>query len=262
MIPYIRRATILSQMDPLTKFLSLLCIGVIVFTQPLWAGATLFVFLVFMAVVLGRLGLSDMRLGLILALFLGIFMLIGGFWTAGGTTVLFQFGPLVYTLEGLVKRGTNAVRIVDIMFSSFLFIWTTNPRDFVVALTRCKIPYRLAFTIFVGLNYIPVIAHEFTTIQEAQQLRGIKENRSPAGLLKRYTISTIAILVRGLRKAQITAFALDSKAFGAFPDRTYLNDFHWTTSGFIYLGFWFLLTVAGLYAVLVLHVWESYTYAY
>lgn len=262
MIPYIRKSTVLNRMDPLSKFFWLVCLGILVFTQPLWFGGALFVILLLTALVLGRLSFKDMKLGLSMALFLAFFMMLGGFWTAGGEMVLFQLGPLRYTMEGLVKRGANAVRIMNIMFSSFIFIWTTNPRDFVVALTHLRVPYRIAFTIFVALNYIPVLANEYESIKEAQRLRGIQSDRSPSGLLKRYTKSLAAIMVRGLRKAQITSYALDSKAFGAYADRTYLYPFHWSRSGLIFLGFWILLTVGGLVAVFVLDLWEPYVWAY
>jgi energy-coupling factor transport system permease protein len=262
MILYIRRSTILTEMDAITKFLTLICLGVIVFTQPYWIGAILFVILFLAAIFAGKLEPSEMRLGLSMALFLGFFMILGGFWTAGGKTVLFELGPLRYTLEGLIKRGTNAIRIIDIMFSSFLFIWTTNPRDFVVGLTYIGLPYRIAFTIFVGLNYIPVMVNEFAMIKEAQTLRGIVDDRSPGGLMRRYLASLVTIMIRALRKAQITAFALDSKGFGASLSRTYLKEFHWSLSGIITLGFMVIVTFMGFYAVFVLHLWQAYIWAY
>jgi len=262
MILYIRRSSLLTRMDPLSKFFALILLGVIVFTQPYWIGAILFLTLILVAVFCGNLQPREMRLGLSMAIFLGVFMIIGGFWTAGGETILFKLGPLRYTLEGLIKRGTNAIRIIDIMFSSFLFIWTTNPRDFVVGLTYLGLPYRIAFTIFVGLNYIPIIVNEFSMIKEAQILRGIQDDRTPGGLMRRYLTSLVSILIRGLRKAQITAFALDSKGFGAYPSRTYLKAFHWTRLGVFTLSILFLITVLGLYAVFGLHLWEAYIWAY
>jgi energy-coupling factor transport system permease protein len=249
-------------MDPLTKFFALFFLGAFVFTQPYWLGGLLFLVMFVAALVLGRIKPREMRLGLSMALFLGFFMMLGGFWTAGGETMLINLGPIHYTLEGLIKRASNAIRIIDVMFGSFLFIWTTNPRDFVVALTYLGVPYRIAFTVFVGLNYIPVLANEFAMIKEAQTLRGLKQDRSFKGLLRQYTSSVVAILIRGLRKAQITAYALDSKAFGAYTDRTYVNDFKWSASGVVLLVGTALLTAAGLYAVLVLKLWDAYIWAY
>lgn len=262
MILYVRRPSFLTNMDPLSKFIALIFIGVIVFTQPYWIGAILFVFLFLLARFGGQLKTKEMRLGLSMAIFLGVFMLIGGFWTAGGETILFKLGPLQYTLEGLIKRATNAIRIIDIMFSSFLFVWTTNPRDFVVGLIHLGLPYRIAFTIFVGLNYIPIIVNEFAMIKEAQTLRGIQDEKTPRGYLRRYLTSLVSIMIRGLRKAQTTAFALDSKGFGAYPSRTYLKAFEWSRSGVFSIILMFLLTAAGIYAVFVLHLWEAYVWAY
>jgi energy-coupling factor transport system permease protein len=249
-------------MDAMTKFFSLICLGVLVFTQPYWIGMILFVFLFLMALIGGKLHFKEMRFGLTVALFLGLFMLIGGFWTAGGETVLFEFGILRYTLEGLIKRGTNAIRIMDIMFSSLLFIWTTNPRDFVIGLAYLGIPYRIAFTIYVGMNYIPVLINEFAMIKEAQTLRGVVKDRSPRALFRGYLTSLVAIMIRGLLKAQVTAFALDSKGFGASQTRTYLKKFQWSFSGVFTLGFMIIITLMGFYAVFVLQLWKAYIWAY
>ena len=41
------------------------------------------------------------------------------------------------------------------------------------------------------------------------------------------------VIVNGLRKAENTALAIESRGFGAYPDRTYTKEFHWTWSGLL-----------------------------
>ncbi len=53
------------------------------------------------------------------------------------------------------------------------------------------------------------------------------------------------VIVNGLRKAENTAMAIESRGFGAYPDRTYVKDFRWTPSG-ITLVVIFLFFGAGL----------------
>jgi energy-coupling factor transporter transmembrane protein EcfT len=57
--------------------------------------------------------------------------------------------------------------------------------------------------------------------------------------------------VNGLRKAENTALAIESRGFGAYPDRTYVKDFRWS-----FLGILLVLVFLALGAILM--VWERY----
>ena len=39
------------------------------------------------------------------------------------------------------------------------------------------------------------------------------------------------VIVNGLRKVENTALAIESRGFGAYPDRTYVKSFRWTQTG-------------------------------
>lgn len=108
----------------------------------------------------------------------------------------------------------------------------------------------------------PILSNELGCIRDAQRLRGLRRARSLRGLLRFYGIYLMAVLLRSLRKAQVTAFALDSKAFGAYRGRTYLNPFRWTVGGLIWLGLWVLLVGVSLYAAFVLRLWSGHYFAY
>jgi energy-coupling factor transport system permease protein len=55
------------------------------------------------------------------------------------------------------------------------------------------------------------------------------------------------VIVNGLRKAENTALAIESRGFGAYPDRTYIKRFRWTKTGifliilFIAFAAWLIL---------------------
>lgn len=53
------------------------------------------------------------------------------------------------------------------------------------------------------------------------------------------------VIVNGLRKAENTAVAVESRGFGAYPKRTFVKDFHWTISG-VALVLAYLLLIGGL----------------
>jgi len=266
---YARIPSLLASFDALSKFFWLVCIAVLVFIYPPQLNLLVFAVLLVSALLLGRVGLRRVRQALAVLLALAFFFLVGGLFYGKGEPI-FSLGPLVYTWEGLTVRGAAAARILNVMFSSMLFVWVTNPRDFVTGLVWLGVPYRMAFTIFVGLNYIPILSNEMGYIRDAQRLRGLQQGGGRGGAVRgalgsafrAYRTFLLAVLLRSLRKAEITAFALDSKGFGAFQERTYLNPFRWTRSGLIWLGVWVVLVVLSLYASFGLHLFTGHYFAY
>ncbi len=261
MFQYARIPSIFARFDALSKFFWLFCVAVLVFVFPPEYNLILFGVILLTAIFLAKVGHKRIIGALSILLVLASLFLIGGFFYKG-INPLFSVGPFTYYEEGLIVRGASAARILNIMLSSMLFVWATNPRDFVTGLVRLGLPYRIAFTIFVGLNYIPILSDEMGYISDAQKLRGLRRDKSIKGLLNQYKTFLVAVLLRSLRKAQITAFALDSKAFGAYKDRTYLNQFHWNTGGVLWLSLWTLLVIASLVAGVGFHLFTGHLFAY
>lgn len=261
MFQYARIPSIFANFDALSKFFWLFCIAILVFVYPPEFNLIMFGVILLTAIFLGRVGYKRISGALAILLVLASLFLIGGIFYKG-TTPLFNVGSFTYYEEGLIVRGASAARILNIMLSSMLFVWATNPRDFVTGLVRLGLPYRIAFTIFVGLNYIPILTNEMGYIRDAQMLRGLRRDKSIKGLFNQYKTFLVAVLLRSLRKAQITAFALDSKAFGATTERTYLNQFHWTTGGVIWLSIWVIVVVASLVAGIGLHLFTGHLFAF
>lgn len=165
-------------------------------------------------------------------LIFGIAFLLGLFHTliTPGTPI-FTLGPLTGTEEGLVKGLGYFYRLAIMVMASFLLIWTTNIRELMVGLVRLGIPYRYAFAIFMALRYLPIVQQEVDAVKAAHAIRG-RAARSPFlhrfRLWQRYLFT---VIVNGLRKAENTALAIESRGFGAFPDRTFVKDFRWTFLG-------------------------------
>jgi energy-coupling factor transport system permease protein len=261
MFQYARIPSILEKFDALSKFFWILCVAILVFIYPPEYNLILFVVLLFTAVFLGHINYGRLKGALSILIALAFLFLLGGF-SYKGEVPLFTIGNMVYYKEGLIVRGASAARILNIMLSSMLFVWVTNPRDFVNGLVQLGMPYRIAFTIFVGLNYIPILTNEMGYISDAQKLRGLRRDKSIKGRLNQYKTFLVAVLLRSLRKTQITAFALDSKAFGASTNRTYLNQFHWSVGGVTWLIIWILLVIASLIAGVGFHLFTGHLLAY
>jgi energy-coupling factor transport system permease protein len=231
---YYRTNSLMHRMDALTKFLWIILLGVLGFTisDPALL-AVLVVSLVFTTFVLGRLPPGMVfRMGfyfLPVSLAAGFFQML---IRSHGADVFFHVGPLAVTGGGVRFGAVFGMRILLIAFASLIFVWTTDPRDLIVSIIYLRVPYRIAYAVFVALRFVPLLENEAAVIREAQSVRGVEEVSGRIEALKRYVLP---LLLSGIRKSENTAVAMDSRGFGAYPTRSYIKEFRWTVSGFIFL---------------------------
>ena len=76
--------------------------------------------------------------------------------------------------EGLFHGAVQSLRFNTMLTVSCFIIWTTPPRDLLLALVKLRVPYSLAFMVTTGLRYIPLIASEAKTVIRSQRLRGFR----------------------------------------------------------------------------------------
>ena len=119
--------------------------------------------------------------------------------------------------EGLFHGAVQSLRFNTMLTVSCFIIWTTQPRDLLLALVKLRVPYSLAFMVTTGLRYIPLIGSEAQTVIRSQRLRGFRYLR----LNLFHTISGILnslrpILTNNIRRATHLSEAVESRAFS--PD--------------------------------------------
>ena len=159
--------------------------------------------------------------------------------------------------EGLFHGAVQSLRFNTMLTISCFIIWTTQPRDLLLALVKLRVPYSLAFMVTTGLRYIPLIGSEAQTVIRSQRLRGFRYLR----LNLFHTISGILnslrpILTNNIRRATHLSEAVESRAFS--PDaahRTALRELK-TRQGdviLIALSLVCLLGVIGLKGVYFLY---------
>ena len=92
---------------------------------------------------------------------------------------------------------------------------------------------------------LPLVQQEVEAVRAAHAIRG-RASKSPLKhrfrLWQRYLFT---VIVNGLCKAENTAVAVESRGFGAYAERTFVKDFHWTVSG-LALVVVYLLLIGGL----------------
>jgi len=129
------------------------------------------------------------------------------------------------TLEGLLYGANVVFKTITLTLVIPLGVFTTEIDNMIVALVRAHVPYKLAFVFSSTLRFVPLLFSELQLIIEAQRLRGLAVES--IGLVRRITIYArvaVPLMLSAIVKSQQLEIVLQSKAFAASPNRTYLHD--------------------------------------
>jgi energy-coupling factor transport system permease protein len=125
-------------------------------------------------------------------------------------------------MTGIANAIVLGLRLINIVLASSLFIATTDPMLFAVALTRLRIPYRYSFTLVLTLRLVPLFDHESSIVQNAQRARGIPVDRGVIrGFLTRVRYTFFPLIFSALSRIDNLTLAMDGRGFGYARTRTY-----------------------------------------
>ncbi len=187
----------------------------------------------------GRVPMSTLARGLLPATLASL----GFFWVAvafprsyEGATVLAQWGPLVVSDQALWRGAAIALRVLCFAVYSLLFVLTTDPTDFVVALVHhWRVPRRIAYASLAAYRFVPLFAAEAESIRLAHKVRGLGAGRGIGGTWEAARRFAIPLLASAIRRAERVAIAMESKGFDADSPRTYFRTISWQTIDAIFL---------------------------
>ncbi|MDZ5710809.1 energy-coupling factor transporter transmembrane component T family protein [Jeotgalibacillus haloalkalitolerans] len=130
---------------------------------------------------------------------------VGYFWTT------LVFGNEDSTLGTALSLS---FRVLAFSSLSLLFVFTTKPVDFILSLMQqLKLSPKIAYSILVGYQFLPVLKDEFFQIRQAQKLRGVEVPKSPVKRVLAMRHVLIPMLAGAVRKAERTAFAMEARGF-------------------------------------------------
>lgn len=243
---YIDNGTFFTRIDALSKLLWVILVILVTFQlQSNEARAMMLGFLL-IVIVLAKIPLKSLFSALPIILVMGTLLFVVNLFTTPSTTSI-QIGPYTLGQQGFERGLEFFLRITIMVLASFIFIWTTDIRDLMTGLVRIGMPYRFAFAIFLALRFLPIVQQEVEAVKSAHAIRGRASNsliRHRFRLWQRYMFT---VIVNGLRKAENTALAIESRGFGAYPNRTYTKQYHWTWTGallnllFLVFSTWLIL---------------------
>ncbi|AKB75857.1 Transmembrane component of general energizing module of ECF transporters [Methanosarcina lacustris Z-7289] len=131
-------------------------------------------------------------------------------------------GLFVYE-EGLQHGAIQGLRSASILSLGLLMCWTTDSRDMLNGLVGLRVPYSVAFMVVTAVRFLPIIITEVVTVVTVQRLRGFNPKRFGSGIIKTALNILTPTLSNCVRRTGTLAVSIQSRAFRANPDRTYLK---------------------------------------
>lgn len=220
------------KLDPRTKLLgTLLFISGIFLADSYIAYAGLTVFCAMVIAVSGipvRLVLKSLRP---LWIIIVITVLIHIFTTPG--TVIYSWGPLTVTQEGVRQGALMTARLVFLIVMSSLLTFTTSPIVLTDGIERLLGPFRrvgvpaheLAMMMTIALRFIPTLLEETDRIMKAQMARGA--DFAQGNLLRRAQSMVpllVPLFISAFRRADELAVAMEARCYRGGENRTRMKE--------------------------------------
>ncbi len=247
---YFEEESFFHKMDPTFKMLWIILISIFAFLkniEPNYLSVInqliIYILVIIIVFTLGKIGLFRYIKSLFLIIPTAFFIILykGLFYpytTTKPFTSIYELSFIKITFEGLFEGIGVAVRILILTSLSMIFILTTEPKRLVQSLMQvAKLPYRIGYTLYAALRFIPLIYEEYKNITNAHLIRGVGfSNIGIFSKLSLFKSTIVPLLINGIRRAQEVSIAMDSRGFGAYKKRTVVDEIKVRTSDKIFVN--------------------------
>lgn len=195
-------------------------------------------------------GLKSIIIIVLFTVFINIFLSTGG-------TVLFQFGFIRITVEGLYLAGIMALRLIFLIIGSSMLTLTTSPIQLtdgievlMKPLKKIRVPaHEIAMMMTIALRFIPTLLEETDKIMNAQAARGadfetgniIKRAKSMVPIL-------VPLFISAFRRADDLAMAMEARCYHGDEGRTRMKQMVMTRND--YIAFFIMILFIGILIVM------------
>jgi len=211
-------------LDPRTKLVMVICFSTLalVFAEPVRLGLLLACTIILLLVFKVDLAGVGRNLRPFWSLFLILFI-VQVVFTPGGEVLVRASGVPLLTSQGLAG-GISVVLRIGVVIASATLLTTVKARDLILGLVQWKVPYEIAFMVFIAIRFLPLFREEISNVVTAVQLRGIELDKVPWGeKIALYRRLFFPVVYGAILKAQQLAVAMEARGFRAYPRRTYLR---------------------------------------
>jgi energy-coupling factor transport system permease protein len=149
-----------------------------------------------------------------------------GFSSAGRlatSSLTFLDGAVTIHLERILFAALLSARLIIILVAALVLL-EGETRDYLLAFVQMRLPYEIAFSVSVGLHFLPILRDEAGSVYRFMQLRGKDFRRMKlAAKVRAYAALCLPVLVGALRRANEMSIAAEIRGFRAMSGRTFMR---------------------------------------
>ncbi len=218
----------LHRLDPRVKLVGTMAYIIALFIVKGWVGYFLaFLFLATM-IALSHVPLRFVVRGMkAILIILLITVAFNVFLTPG--KVLWSFGVLKVTKEGLVFAARMAVRLIFLIIGSSVMTLTTTPNQLTDGLESLMGPlkkihvpvHEISMMMSIALRFIPILMEETDKIMKAQMARGADfESKHLMQKIRSMVPLLVPLFISAFRRANDLAMAMEARCYHGGEGRT------------------------------------------
>lgn len=145
-----------------------------------------------------------------------------------------------------------SLRIILISSYTAVFVKTTEPTEFVLALIKYfKMPVRMGYAFLVAYRFLPTFKDELELIKYAHQVRGVEESKNPLIRVWQCQRYIIPMMTNAIRKSIRISMAMETRAFEKYSTRTYYRELSVSKSEVLMTGIFIIYTSLVTYVMLI-----------
>ena len=224
-LQYYKGQGYLNSLHPITKFLGLVVISFVLFFI---SDSILFHILFFViGIILLKISgyslfrIQGGRLVVLTAIFIAFIQLI----FVKGSETIFSYGPIQINSYALFQAITVSLRFITTILFSYLFVLSTEPTSFVLALVQLGLPYRFGFSIITAIRMVPIVKSEITRISFAQITRGVTYRFFPIKVFIQSVSQFLkVVIISMIKRVNSLVISMEGRSFGLYQSRTFVKN--------------------------------------
>jgi len=229
------------KLDPRTKLIGTVAFLVSLFLFNKWAGYIVATIFLASVIRISKVPFRFMIKGLKAIFVLLLITVIFNLFIIPGE-VLWDFGILRITKEGLSQAGFMALRLTYLIIGSSVMTLTTTPNDLTDGLERVLGPLKLfrvpvheiSMMMSIALRFIPILLEETDKIMKAQTARGADfESGNLIQKAKNMVPLLVPLFISAFRRASDLAMAMESRCYRGGEGRTKMKPLMYEKRDFI-----------------------------
>ncbi|MGP6239189.1 energy-coupling factor transporter transmembrane component T family protein [Cuniculiplasma sp. SKW4] len=159
------------------------------------------------------------------------------------------------TLQSLYYSLQISFRFTAAVVASLLLVMTNTPAQIIKTLSKFKIPDPIIFSLVVAMKTVPAVFESFDTSIKISMMRGYGGNKPkflrPFVILAAAIGSIVPTIVHLLRGARDIGISADTRAFRAYPTRTYYVQTPFKREDYIFSGILIMMVVGTIIAIMM-----------